>query len=62
MLLLSRGDREGALNSFLKAVDLDPNFATGYQNAGILYLQAGEANKAFQYFVKSLEVAPGNTW
>ena len=58
MLLMGRGDRVGALNSFLRAINLDPEFAMPYQNAGILFLQTGQANKAFQCLAKALEIAP----
>jgi len=58
MLLLSRGDREGALQSFFKAVDVDPKLISAHNNIGLLYWEAGDKNKALKYFANAFEVDP----
>lgn len=49
---INRGYKKAAFNSFLKAVEINPNLAGPYNNLGLLYWEAGEINNAFQYFWK----------
>lgn len=58
--LFVKGDWEGALKSFTKALEIDPNFATGHNNLGVLYWQAGETKKALEHSKKALEINPNN--
>lgn len=56
--LFNKGDIAGALTAFTKAIEIDPSFATAYNNLGVLYWQNGEAQKAINNFKKALEIAP----
>jgi eukaryotic-like serine/threonine-protein kinase len=39
-----------------RAVELDPNFAVGYEGAGIDYLLLGETGRASEYFTKAFQL------
>jgi len=54
----SRGYKKAALNSFLSAVEANPDLAIAYNNLAVVHLEAGDRNNALQYFVKALEIAP----
>ena len=58
--LFIKGDIAGALTAFKKAIELDPFFATAYNNLGTLYWQTGEAQKAINNFKKAMEIAPND--
>jgi len=58
--LFSKGDIKGALNAFIKAIEIDPNFATAYNNLGVLYWQVGDAQRAIEHFTKALKVNPND--
>ena len=51
---------KAALNTFSRAVEINPDFAIALNNLAVLYLQAGKKDKALQYFTKALELAPDN--
>lgn len=54
--LFLKGDVRGALYAFEKAVETDPDFATAYNNLGVLHWQTGEVEKAMHYFEKVLKI------
>ena len=58
--LFNKGDIAGALAVFKKAIEIDPSFATAYNNLGVLYWQHGEVQKAIAYFKKALKIDPNN--
>ncbi|MBW2557920.1 MAG: polysaccharide pyruvyl transferase family protein [Deltaproteobacteria bacterium] len=58
--LFNKGDTDGALNVFTKAIEINPNFATAYNNLGVLYWQAGEVQKAVEHFARALEIDPND--
>ncbi|WP_172793635.1 tetratricopeptide repeat protein [Candidatus Desulfofervidus auxilii] len=56
--LFIKGDTKGALNAFLKAIEIDPNLAVAYNNLGVLYWQAREVKNALGHFKKALKLDP----
>lgn len=50
------GKVDQALNEYLKAVEIDPNFAIAYENIGIIYEYKMDKNKSQQYFRKACEL------
>jgi len=58
--LFSKGDVEVALTTFKKAIEIDPNIATAYNNLGVLCWQNGEVQKAMDHFKKALKIDPND--
>jgi len=58
--LFNKGDIAGALTAFKKAIEIDPSFATAYNNLGVLYWQDRETQKAMDHFEKALEIDPND--
>lgn len=58
--LYAKGDVGGALDAFIKAIEINPAFATAYNNLGVLYWQAGEVEKAVDHFVRAVEIDPND--
>lgn len=56
LVLLAQGERREAIRSFRKAIELNPNNAVAGANAGSLYIQDKDYNKA----MLSLEIAVKN--
>jgi tetratricopeptide (TPR) repeat protein len=54
------GNYDGAIASFLKAIELDPDYAESYNNLGFAYYRKGEYAQAEGYFRKALEVDPAH--
>jgi len=54
--LLAKGDFEGALNAFTKAIEIAPNFIAAHSNVGRLYLQKGQPAMALKHFTKALKI------
>ncbi|MDP3014356.1 MAG: glycosyltransferase, partial [Candidatus Subteraquimicrobiales bacterium] len=54
----TKGDVEGALSAFLKAVEIAPNFAPAHNNLGVLYWQTGDLQKAVDHFARALKIDP----
>ena len=54
--LYNKGDIAGALAVFKKVIEIDPSFATAYNNLGVLYWQTGKAQKAVDHFEKALKI------
>jgi len=42
-----------ALSHFLRAIELDPNFAHAYSSAGVMYLGLGDSARAKEYITKA---------
>lgn len=58
--LYNRGYKKAALNVFLKAVGMYPDFAEANNNLGVFYWQSGERDKALEYFTKALKINSNN--
>lgn len=52
------GDHARTLRDVLKILKRNPDFAQGYSNLGMLYLSAGQRDKAEEVFGKALELSP----
>ena len=55
-----KGNIDAAIPYLQKAIELDPEFASAYENLGIAYATKGEFGKAIQYLTKALEIEPDN--
>ena len=49
---------KSALNSFLRAVEVNPKLALSYNNIGVLYCHEDNKDKALNYFITALETSP----
>ncbi len=58
--LFNKGDIDGALIAFTKAIEIAPSFAIAHNNLGVLYWQTGEAQKAVEHFANALEINPND--
>jgi type IV pilus biogenesis/stability protein PilW len=47
-----------AIQSYLKVMELDPNYVEAYNNLGIIYQEMGELEKALEAYQKSVEINP----
>jgi len=56
--LFSQGDVPGSVAAFEKAIEMNPNFSTPYNNLGVLSWQMGKARQAEEYFLKALKIEP----
>ena len=56
--LFNKGDMEGALRAFDRAVELNPGFAQAHNNLGVLYWEAREMQKALEHFIRAMEIDP----
>jgi tetratricopeptide (TPR) repeat protein len=54
-------DYTGALDTYQRAFDLDPNNPVIYYRMGYVYTQSGELEKAEQFLTRALELDPGLT-
>jgi len=50
-----------AIQSYRRAIELDPNFDEAHHQLGFIYLHIGMLNKAQQEIEKALAINPGNT-
>ncbi|OQY53219.1 MAG: hypothetical protein B6245_23040, partial [Desulfobacteraceae bacterium 4572_88] len=55
-----KGDTDGAMKAFTKALELSPDFVGAHNNLGILYWKAGNPQKSQQHFARALEIAPND--
>lgn len=55
-ILLGKGDFVAALPLFQRAIQLDPNFATGYEAVGSVYADLGERARATEYQTKAFQL------
>jgi GT2 family glycosyltransferase/glycosyltransferase involved in cell wall biosynthesis/Flp pilus assembly protein TadD/predicted SAM-dependent methyltransferase len=58
--LFKKGDLEGALNAFTRAIEINPNLATAHNNLGVLYYNRGEKDKALNQYQQGAKLAPKN--
>jgi Flp pilus assembly protein TadD len=58
MQLKSRPDHARALESFKKAIELDPDLASAYNGLGVGYRIAGRIDSAITVWEKTLDVDP----
>ena len=58
--LFKKGDLEGALNAFTRAIEINPNLATARNNLGVLYYNRGEKDKALNQYQQGAQLAPEN--
>jgi len=58
--LFVKGDIEGALNAFTKAIEVNSDLAAPHNNLGVLFWQKGQIENAVKHFVKALEIDPLN--
>jgi len=56
--LQTKGDIEGALSCYQKAIMLDPNYAIAYNDVGVILETLGQPEQAKQIYLKALEAAP----
>jgi tetratricopeptide (TPR) repeat protein len=56
--LFHRGSLEGAIEAFIRAIELKPDYAEGYNNLGLAYSKRGQSDEAVRYFQKALEADP----
>ncbi len=56
--LFSQGDVPGSVVAFEKAIEMNPNFSTPYNNLGVLSWQMGRARQAEEYFLRALKIEP----
>jgi len=59
--LFAKGDLEGALDAFKKALDIDPSSAITHNNLGVLYYNRGEKDKALNHYQQAAQLQPENT-
>ena len=53
--LFNRGDLGGALDQFLKALDINKNSGDAHNNLGVCYWNLKDYSKALNHFSKALE-------
>lgn len=58
--LVNNGKFQEAMELFLKAIKLEPNFAEGYNNIGVLLSESGNHSEALSFFKRAMELAPDN--
>lgn len=51
-------DFEGALNDYKRALKINPDFAKGYYNLGLLYHNLERLHKAIYYYGKAIKIDP----
>ncbi len=54
----AKDDFDGKLEDYTQAIAIDPQFADGYFNRGIVYVNKREPKKALADFTKSIELNP----
>ena len=57
-----KGEDDKAIECYLKAIEIKPNFSDAFNELGIIYQKRAEFNLAIKYFQKSLSVNPDNYW
>jgi len=57
-VLDSIGDQDGAIQAYMKAIALNPKFASAYNNLGTVYSRKGNTDNAVQAFSKALALEP----
>ena len=59
MTLAARGDSQGAMSEYRKALMLDQNYPQIYNNLGNVQMQVGDYKDAEVNLKKALKIAPG---
>lgn len=54
-----RGNREAAIRSFFKSIDLNPTYAEVYVNASALLAEAGQNDRALDLVNRAIKMDPG---
>lgn len=54
----AKGDQPTALGHFLKATEIDPEFADAFNCAGVIFLAGGELEHAARQFQKAIDLVP----
>lgn len=58
IMYAGRSEHDRAIESFKKAIEIDPNYALAYYGLGKSYQELANYNEAIQYFKKALELKP----
>ena len=53
---------EKAINDYNKAIDLNPDYVSAYNNRGTAYFSLGEFEKAIEEYDKAIELDPNNSY
>jgi Flp pilus assembly protein TadD len=61
VVLLDKGDVEGAIREYQEALRMKPMFYLAHFNLGLAYTKKGEASRAIEYYVKGLQINPDYT-
>lgn len=56
--LIKAGDRQGAIDAYSKAIELDPKYVNAYGERGFAYAKSGDYEQAIADFSKAIELAP----
>ena len=59
-IFLKKGDVQGALRCFSKAIERNPNFAKAHTNVGILYWGIKDVKRALQHFKIAQKLDPSH--
>lgn len=54
----NQNNTNGAINNFLKAIEIDPKYAQAYNNLGCIYSDKSDLETAFFYLKKAIEINP----
>lgn len=54
--LSNRGDLDGALNEYRRAIDAFPDFVAAYNNIGEIYTRMGDSEKAITSYLDALKI------
>lgn len=57
--LQKRGDLQGAMGAFQKAIYADPFYAVPYNDLGVIYEAQGEREVAKQYYLRAIQIDSG---
>lgn len=57
----AKGDLEGAIGYYLKAIDINPKFSDAYNELGSCYFKKGDEKGAVEAYEKSITFSP-DTW
>lgn len=60
-ILLAKGDLDGAISNFNKAIELKPTLAAAYLNRGYARRAQGDLNKAIEDYDRATELDPRTT-